>query len=122
MSVKFKFFVDSEFEIVAVHEQMENTNTLEKDELGYAKRSSAKEGMVGKDTFGSFTCVTTDGKHFNVGTGVGLTQELRQSIWNNKENYIGKLAKVKYMDVGSKDGVPRLPILLGFRDKDDISE
>ena len=122
LSVKFKFFVDSEFEIVAVHEQMENTNTLEKDELGYAKRSTAKEGMVGKDTFGSFTCVTTDGKHFNVGTGVGLTQELRQSIWNNKENYIGKLAKVKYMDVGSKDGVPRLPILLGFRDKDDISE
>lgn len=122
LSVKFKFFVDSEFEIVAVHEQMENTNTLEKDELGYAKRSTAKEGMVGKDTFGSFTCVTTDGKHFNVGTGVGLTQELRQSIWNNKENYIGKLAKVKYMDVGSKDGIPRLPILLGFRDKDDISE
>lgn len=28
----------------------------------------------------------------------------------------------KYIDVGSKDGVPRLPILLGFRDKDDISE
>lgn len=122
LSVKFKFFVDSEFEIVAVHEQMENTNTLEKDELGYAKRSSAKDGMVGKDTFGSFACVTTDGKHFNVGTGVGLTQELRQSIWSNKESYIGRLAKVKYMDVGSKDGVPRLPILLGFRDKDDISE
>lgn len=122
LSVKFKFFVDSEFEIVAVHEQMENTNTLEKDELGYAKRSSAKEGMVGKDTFGSFTCVTTDGKHFNVGTGVGLTQELRKEIWSNKGSYIGRLAKVKYMDVGSKDGVPRLPILLGFRDKDDISE
>ena len=122
LSMKFKFFVDSEFEIVVVHEQMENTNTLEKDELGYAKRSSAKEGMVGKDTFGSFTCVTTDGKHFNVGTGVGLTQELRQSIWSNKESYIGRLAKIKYMDVGSKDGVPRLPILLGFRDKDDISE
>ena len=122
LSMKFKFFVDSEFEIVAVHEQMENTNTLETNELGYAQRSTAKEGMVGKDTFGSFTCVTTDGKHFNVGTGVGLTQELRKEIWSNKGSYIGRLAKVKYMDVGSKDGVPRLPILLGFRDKDDISE
>ena len=120
LSVKLKFFVDSEFEIVAVHEQMENTNTLEKDELGYAKRSTAKEGMVGKNTFGSFTCVTDDGKHFNVGTGVGLTQDLRQSIWSNKESYIGKLAKVKYMEVGSKGDVPRLPILLGFRDKDDM--
>lgn len=120
LSIKFKFFVDSEFEIIAVHEQMENTNTLEKDELGYAKRSTAKEGMVGKGTFGSFTCVTADGKHFNVGTGVGLTQDLRQSIWRNKESYIGRLAKIKYMEVGSKDGVPRLPILLGFRDKDDM--
>lgn len=120
LSMKFKFFVDSEFEIVAVHEQMENTNTLEKDELGYAKRSTAKEGMVGKNTFGSFTCVTDDGKHFNVGTGVGLTQDLRQSIWSNKESYIGKLAKVKYMEVGSKGDVPRLPILLGFRDKEDM--
>ena len=122
LSMKFKFFVDSEFEIVAVHEQMENTNTLETNELGYAQRSTAKEGMVGKDTFGSFTCVTTDGKHFNVGTGVGLTQELRKEIWSNRESYISRLAKVKYMDVGSKDGVPRLPILLGFRDKDDIGE
>lgn len=120
LSIKFKFFVDSEFKIVAVHEQMENTNTLEKDELGYAKRSTAKEGMVGKNTFGSFTCVTDDGKHFNVGTGVGLTQDLRQSIWNNKESYIGKLAKVKYMEVGSKGDVPRLPVLLGFRDKEDM--
>lgn len=83
---------------------------------------SLKKLLVGKDTFGSFTCVTTDVKHFNVGTGVGLTQELRQSIWSNKESYIGRLAKIKYMDVGSKDGIPRLPILLGFRDKDDISE
>ena len=122
LSIKFKFFVDSEFEIVAVHEQMVNTNTLETNELGYAQRSTAKEGMVGKDTFGSFTCVTTDGKHFNVGTGVGLTQEIRKEIWSNKGSYIGRLAKVKYMGVGSKDGVPRLPILLGFRDKDDISE
>lgn len=120
LSMKFKFFVDSEFEIIAVHEQMENTNTLATNELGYAKRSTAKEGMIGKDTFGSFTCVTADGKHFNVGTGVGLTQDLRQSIWSNKESYIGKLAKIKYMEVGSKDGVPRLPILLGFRDKDDM--
>ena len=122
LSMKFKFFVDSEFKIVAVHEQMENTNTLETNELGYTQRSTAKEGMVGKDTFGSFTCVTTDGKHFNVGTGVGLTKELRKEIWSNKGRYIGRLAKIKYMDVGSKDGVPRLPILLGFRDEDDISE
>lgn len=28
----------------------------------------------------------------------------------------------KYKDVDSKDGVPSLSILLGFRDKDDISE
>ena len=35
LSVKFKFFVDSEFEIVAVHEQMENTNTLEKDDCSF---------------------------------------------------------------------------------------
>ena len=54
---------------------------------------------------------------FNVGSG--FTDVQRAEIWANRDNYIGKLAVVRYMDVGAKL-VPRLPIFKGWRNIDDI--
>jgi DNA ligase-1 len=109
--LKFKFFVDAEFEVIGFEEQYENTNEATVNELGRTSRSSHKENMVPKNTLGSLILKWED-KTFRCGTG--FTDELRQEIWDNKDRYLGTLAKIRYMDVGMKD-LPRFPAFKGFR-------
>lgn len=45
--------------------------------------------------------------------GSGFTSAERLDIWNNSEEYIGKLVKFKYFEKGTKD-LPRFPILLAL--------
>ena len=117
LSIKFKFFEQGEFEVVGFTERMHNTNEQKRDELGYAERSSAKEGLVPTDTLGSLVLKYND-TTFSCGTG--FDDKLRKEIWDNKDKYLGKLASIRYMSVGSKD-LPRVPSFQGFRHSDDIS-
>jgi len=118
--LKLKIFIDSEAEVIGFEEQMHNENELGTDELGHAKRSSAKAGKVPAGRLGKF--IVKDPKfksEFRVGTGRGLTMVLRQEIWDNQEAYLGKIIKYKYQPHGVKD-LPRCPIWLGFRHPDDM--
>lgn len=117
LSIKFKFFEQGEFEVVGFTERMHNTNEQKHDELGYAERSSAKDGLVPTDTLGSLVLKYND-TTFSCGTG--FDDKLRKEIWDNKDKYLGKLASIRYMSVGSKD-LPRVPSFQGFRHSDDIS-
>lgn len=117
LSVKFKFFEQGEFEVVGFTERMHNSNEQKRDELGYAERSSAKEGMIPMNTLGSLILRYGD-TTFNCGTGFNDSQ--RKEIWDNMGDYLGKLASVRYMSVGSKD-LPRVPSFQGFRHEEDIS-
>jgi DNA ligase-1 len=117
LSIKFKFFEQCEFEVVGFTERMHNTNEQKRDELGYAERSSAKEGLVPTNTLGSLVLKYND-TTFSCGTG--FDDKLRKEIWDNKELYLGKLASIRYMSVGSKD-LPRVPSFIGFRHAEDIS-
>lgn len=117
LSIKFKFFEQDEFEVVGFNERMHNTNEQTRDELGYAERSSAKDGLVPMNTLGSLVLKYKD-TTFSCGTGFDDT--LRKEIWDNKAYYLGKLASIRYMSVGSKD-LPRVPSFQGFRHSDDIS-
>ena len=117
LSIKFKFFQQEDFEVVGFNERMHNTNEQKRDELGYAERSSAKEGLVPTDTLGSLVLKYND-TTFSCGTG--FDDKLRKEIWDNKELYLGKLASIRYMNVGSKD-LPRVPSFIGFRHTEDIS-
>ncbi len=114
---KFKRFKDTEGVIVGFVEQNTNTNVQERSELGYAKRSSAKAGLVAAGTLGKFI-VLFDGVEIPVGCGV-FTHRERQTIWDNQEAYLGKLLKFRYFAHGMKD-LPRHPRALGFRDKIDL--
>ena len=116
LSIKFKFFQQEEFEVVGFNERMHNTNEQKRDELGYAERSSAKDGLVPTNTLGSLVLKYGDDT-FNCGTG--FDDKLRKEIWDNKEAYLGKLASIRYMSVGSKD-LPRVPSFQGFRDIEDM--
>lgn len=115
-SMKFKFFEQDEFEVVGFNERMHNTNEQTRDELGYAERSSAKDGLVPMNTLGSLVLKYKD-TTFSCGTGFDDT--LRKEIWDNKSKYLGKLASIRYMSVGAKL-VPRCHSFVGFRDKDDM--
>lgn len=114
--LKVKFFVDDEFEVVGFEERMHNTNEAKVNELGRTERSSAKAGLVPMDTLGSLVLKFGD-TVFKCGTG--FDDNLRKEIWDNKDKYLGKLAKIKYMTVGAKE-LPRVPSFKGFRDKDDL--
>lgn len=116
LSIKFKFFEQDEFEVVGFTERMHNNNEQKRDELGYAERSSAKDGMIPTDTLGSLILKYKE-TTFNCGTG--FNDEQRKEIWNNKNKYLGKVASIRYMEVGSKDK-PRVPSFQGWRDEDDI--
>lgn len=115
-AVKIKFFVDSEFEVVGFTERMHNTNESTIDELGYTERSSAKDGLLPMNTLGSIILRYGESE-FKCGTGFNDNQ--RQEIWDNQDEYLGKLASIRYMEVGSKDK-PRTPSFYGFRDIDDL--
>ena len=117
LSIKFKFFQQEDFEVVGFNERMHNTNEQKRDELGYAERSSARDGLVPTNTLGSLVLKYND-TTFSCGTG--FDDKLRKEIWDNKEAYLGKLASIRYMSVGSKD-LPRCPSFVWFRHTEDIS-
>lgn len=114
---KLKRFVDDEAEIIGFEEQMHNTNEATISETGRTKRSSAKAGKVGKATLGALVVRTPKGVVFNIGTG--FSDDLRATIWANREAYRGRLAKYKYFEIGSED-VPVLPVFLDIRDERDL--
>lgn len=116
--LKLKRFQDDEGVLVDVIEKMHNANELEQDKLGYAKRSSKKENLVHANTAGSCT-IRWNNLEFNVGFGPGITDIIKQDIWDNRESLKGSLVKFSYQDL-SKDGVPRFGKFLCFRHKDDL--
>lgn len=118
---KLKRFTQSECVVVGFQEKMTNTNEKKRDEFGYADRSTSKEGMVAAGTLGAFECKDLEtGVLFTMGSG--LNDELRTKIWNNKEDWLGKILTYKYFAIGvSSDTLaPRFPIFIGQRDKDDM--
>lgn len=116
-SFKLKRFEDAEAIIVGFEEEMHNGNIAETNELGRTKRSTAKSGMVGKQSLGAFTCRTPEGIEFSIGSG--FSQQDRLDYWKSKDSLMGCTVKYKHFPIGVKDK-PRHPIFLGFRDPIDM--
>ncbi|MEJ7590129.1 MAG: hypothetical protein WKF77_01135 [Planctomycetaceae bacterium] len=123
--LKLKPFADSEAKIVGFEELMHNDNEAVTNELGRTARSSCKDGKTPAGTLGKFIVVGVEEKHFGgvefpIGTGVGLTAKMRQDVWDNQADYLGKILKFRYQEIGSIDS-PRIPTSCGFRDTSDMS-
>jgi DNA ligase-1 len=114
---KLKRFADAESTIIGFEEQMTNNNTLEKDELGYAKRSYSKNGLAPAGTLGKFIVLWGE-MVLHVAPG-SFTHPQRQEIWNNQNKYLSKLLKFRYFNHGIKDK-PRFPRAVGFREEIDL--
>jgi DNA ligase-1 len=109
---KLKRFTDAEATIIGFVEQNVNTNDQERSELGYAKRSTAKDGMLPANTLGKFI-VDFAGLELTVGCG-SFNHTERKEIWDNQETYLGTLLKFRFFSHGVKD-LPRFPRATGFR-------
>ena len=116
--LKLKRFKDSECIIIDAIEQMHNTNEATKDNLGHTERSTKKEGMVGAGMLGSLVVQDIKtGVQFEIGTGFNRDQRIE--IWNNFESFRKNIIKYKYQEL-SADSVPRFPVYLGIRAKEDM--
>ena len=119
--LKVKRFLDAEAVIYGFEEEMENTNEATKDNLGHTKRSSKKEGKVGKGMLGKWLVrgiKEFDGLEFKV---AGFNDRDALEFWNNRDSYVGKIITYKYFPSGVKD-LPRHPTFKGFRAEIDMSE
>lgn len=115
---KLKRFSEDDFLVVDFEERLHNLNLATINALGHTERSMHVENMIGRGDLGALVLEKSDGKRFTCGSGFG--DPLRSEIWDNKEKYVGKWAKIKHFPVGVKD-LPRFPTFLGFRDENDMS-
>jgi DNA ligase-1 len=114
--LKLKRFTDAEFEVVGFEERQHNGNEATTNELGRTKRSSHKAGKSGRGDLGALVLRLSPESTFSV--GAGFTDSERAAIWASRDECLGRLAKVKFFQIGMKDK-PRHPVFLGFRDRMD---
>lgn len=114
---KVKRFDQDEFEVLGYTQFETNQNELQRDERGYAKRSTSKEGKELVEALGSLVLALPDGKTFNAGSG--FTQEQRSEFWKERDALIGRKASIQYFGY-SKDGYPLLPVFKAFRSEIDM--
>ncbi len=106
--LKLKPSEDSEATIVGMEELMRNLD---------AGNTKCKENLVPGDMMGKLNIIW-NGLRFNIGTG--FTEAQRIEMWQNQDKYLGKLAKFKFMEVHKGTGIPRSPVFVGIRHKDDL--
>lgn len=110
--VKLCRYTFTEVTVVGFVEQQENTNPIKYNDVGKMDRSKAKSGMKPKCSLGAFVVMNSQGLTFNVGNGVALTNELRDEIWCNQEEWLGKVIKIRSKAHGVKIA-PRSPVYWG---------
>lgn len=116
--MKLKRFEDGEAIIEGFTPWMKNTNEAERDNLGGAKRSRKKEGLVELDLLGSFKVRDKkSGVEFEI--GAGFTADQRAEYWEQRPQLLGKYVKYKHQPAGAMER-PRFPVFLGFRDPIDF--
>lgn len=112
--LKLKRFHTAEARVLELLPRMHNENPQEVSPLGYAERSSAKEGLLETNVLGRIKVQGLNGPFqgqvFHIGTFDGLTeddkiQELRAGT------LLGKVITYKYFPTGAKDR-PRHPVYL----------
>ena len=117
--LKLKRFADDEAIIIGFTEKMHNDNVAIKDAFGHTIRSSHKENKIPVNTLGALVvCEIKTKIEFEIGTGFSDIQ--RQEIWDNQDNYMGKIVKYKHFAISGVKDKPRFPTYLGIRDKEDM--
>lgn len=112
--LKVKRFSDMEGVVTGLVERMHNGNELTRDNLGHAKRSTAKAGKVPAGTLGALELAIEGWPSSKVEVGTGFDDAERLYIWHHPEEFLGLACTFKYQASGSKDA-PRFPVFKGWR-------
>ena len=129
-----KRFMDAEMVVTGITEAQANGNEMQTNELGLSFRSSHMEHKFGNGMVGSIQgtalqdildpqsgeVLIKKGQALTIGPG-NMNHEQRTHYYDNQEELIGNIAKFKFFPKGHKD-LPRFPVFLSFRIKEDMSE
>lgn len=115
---KFKNWLDYDGEIIEVIEKKAMKEGIErkKDAMGHLEHSHKKDDYEQVGTMGALRVRLDAGREVKIGTWKGLTDETRQSLWDDRENIVGRWVRFKGQAAGIKD-LPRIPCNLEFRDE-----
>ena len=73
---------------------------------GFVEGSGRHRGKLG--------AVVVDYNGVNVQVGSGFSDKLREQIWNDRENFTGRIIEIRYQEV-TPDGSLRFPTFVCFR-------
>ena len=118
--LKHKVWRTAEGIVIGHEEMMLNENEQHVNELGTKVRSTHAAGKVAGGTCGA-VILDTDWGQVRVGAGKGLDRNLRDRLWRDREQDLGRTVTFRYMPHGTKDK-PRLPGWVGFRSRIDMSD
>jgi DNA ligase-1 len=113
--MKLKRFQDGEAVVRSVEEGSSNTNTLQSDELGRAKRSYAKSGLVPNGMVGTVIAVDPQWGELRIAPGTMSHSERRRHWVLEGKELIGKTIHWRSFGYGVKDK-PRFPRFYGVRE------
>jgi len=120
--LKVKIWEDAEAEIISAYEAMHNTNARDVDDRGYAKRSSAKAGLVPAGYLGGLHVRDIkSGVEFDIGIAVrGVwTLQDRKALWSASATLPGKILTYRHFPSGIVEK-PRFPKFVSWRSLEDI--
>jgi DNA ligase-1 len=112
--MKLKRFQDGEAVVVGLEEGNMNTNTLERDELGRAKRSKDSAGLVPNGMAGTLICHSPQWGELRVAPGT-MPHSERMALWKSPSSIIGRTVHWRSFGYGIKD-TPRFPRYYGIRE------
>lgn len=111
--LRFCPWLRSEAIILDIIEGQVNQNESVRNELGYLKKSSRKENLVGSGQAGSVRVRDlVTGIEFNMPVP---TDKLQKEMWANKAKYLNAIVKYKYKPAVIVGGRPRFPQVEGLR-------
>lgn len=116
-ALKMKPWKDAEVLIVAVHPEFENTNEQERDERGYAKRSTSKVGKVQRARAGKLIGWSPEWPDELVRIGTGMDHATKQEFFDAPP--LLQVGRFKFLDVGGYEA-PRHAGFQGIRDTEDM--
>lgn len=112
--MKLKRFQDGEATVIALEEGSHNQNTLERDELGRAKRSKVSAGLTPSGMVGTIIVNDPQWGELRLAPGT-MTHAERIALLNRPASIVGRVVHWRSFGYGVKDK-PRFPRYYGIRE------
>ena len=112
--MKLKQFQDGEALVIGLEEGHVNSNELQRDELGRAKRTTHQENLVPSGMVGTLICEHPTWGTLRVAPGT-MPHSARKHFWENPARIVGTTIHWRSFGYGVKDK-PRFPRYYGIRE------